>query len=109
MVLTLANSLGSAQRTFRVISVTDAPAGIAGTSSDEVTAYTVDGGIIVDVAEVGNYGICVYNAAGQQVATMNQQLSANQKVKVALGQPGVYVVTIAKDDKQLRTVKLIRK
>ena len=109
VVLTLANSLGSAQRTFRVISVTDAPAGITGTSSDEVTAYTVDGGIIVDVAEVGNYGICVYNAAGQQVATMNQQLSANQKVKVALGQPGVYVVTIAKDDKQLRTVKLIRK
>jgi hypothetical protein len=107
--LTLSNSLGSAKRTFRVISVADVPTGITGASGNEVAAYTVDGGVIVDLADGGNYSIQVYNAAGQQVAAKSQQFAAGQQVKVALGQPGVYLVTIAKDGKQLRTVKLIRK
>ncbi len=107
--LTLSNSLGSAKRTFRVISVADVPTGITGASGSEVAAYTVDGGVIVDLADGGNYSIQVYNAAGQQVAAKSQQFPAGQQVKVALGQPGVYLVTIAKDGKQLRTVKLIRK
>lgn len=107
--LTLSNSLGSAKRTFRVISVADVPTGITGATGNEVAAYTVDGGVIVDLADGGNYSIQVYNAAGQQVAAKSQQFAAGQQVKVALGQPGVYLVTIAKDGKQLRTVKLIRK
>ncbi len=109
VVLTLANSLGSDQRTFRVIKVTDDPSGIADATMNEVAAYTVDGAAIVELAAAGNYEISVYNAAGQQVAVKKQAFAAGQKAQITLAQPGVYVVNIVKDGKQLRAVKLISK
>jgi hypothetical protein len=108
-VLTLANSLGSDQRTFRVISVVDDPSGISDATLGEVAAYAVDGAVIVELVSAGNYDICVYNAAGQKVAAKQQAFVAGQKAQISLAQPGVYVVSIAKDGKQLRSVKLINK
>jgi hypothetical protein len=108
VTLTLANSLGSDQRTFRVIHV-DAPDAIESVDTDHAKAYTVDNTVFVELANAGNYNISVYNAAGQLAASKHQQMTAGQKVQLTLGQPGVYVVNIEKDGKQLRTVKLIRK
>ncbi|MBQ2122694.1 MAG: T9SS type A sorting domain-containing protein [Bacteroidaceae bacterium] len=109
VVLTLANSLGSDQRTFRVISVVDDPSGISDATLGEVAAYAVDGAVIVELVSAGNYDICVYNAAGQKVAAKQQAFVAGQKAQISLAKPGVYVVSIAKDGKQLRSVKLINK
>lgn len=108
VVLTLANSLGEAQRTFRVIKV-DGSTGIDNVAADEAAVYAVDGQALVEVATAGNYNICVYNAAGQQVAAKTQQLAAGATVQVTLTQPGTYVVVVKKDGKQVRTAKLLNR
>ena len=108
VTLTLANSLGQAQKTFRVIKVT-APVGVDNAAADEVKAYTVNGAAFVEVAEVGDYRINVYNAAGQLVANKAQQLAAGAKVQLTLGQVGNYVLSVEKDGQVVRTVKLLNK
>lgn len=106
VVLTLANSLGQDQRTFRVIKVTGST-GIDAATADEAQVYTVDGAALVEVANAGNYSIRVYNAAGQVAAEKTQQLAAGTKVQLTLAQPGVYVVVVEKDGQAVRTVKLL--
>ena len=108
VTLTLANSLGQAQKTFRVIKVT-APVGVDNAAADEVKAYTVNGAAFVEVAEAGDYRINVYNAAGQLVANKAQQLAAGAKVQLTLGQVGNYVLSVEKDGQVVRTVKLLNK
>ena len=108
VTLTLANSLGQAQKTFRVIKVT-APVGVDNAAADEVKAYTVNGAAFVEVVEAGDYRINVYNAAGQLVANKAQQLAAGAKVQLTLGQVGNYVLSVEKDGQVVRTVKLLNK
>ena len=108
VTLTLANSLGQDQRTFSVIKV-GAPEGIENAAGAEMNVYTVDSQLFVELAEAGNYCINVYNAAGKLAATAAQQFSAGAKAQLTLHQKGVYVLSVEKDGKVVRTVKLLRK
>ncbi len=108
VTLTLANSLGQDQRTFGVIKV-GAPEGIDNAAGAEMKAYTVDSQLFVELAEAGNYSINVYNAAGKLVAKAAQQFNAGAKAQLTLHQKGVYVLSVEKDGKVVRTVKLLRK
>jgi endo-beta-N-acetylglucosaminidase D len=108
VTLTLANSLGQDQKTFRVIKV-GVPEGIENAAGAELNAYTVDSQLFVELAEAGNYCINVYNAAGKLAATTAQQFNAGAKAQLTLHQKGVYVLSVEKDGKVVRTVKLLRK
>lgn len=108
VTLTLANSLGQDQKTFRVIKV-GVPEGIENAAGAELNAYTVDSQLFVELAEAGNYSINVYNAAGKLAATTAQQFNAGAKAQLTLHQKGVYVLSVEKDGKVVRTVKLLRK
>lgn len=105
--LTLANSLGSAQRTFSVIRVSTN--GIGATEAGEVKTYTVGENAVVEFAEAGNYEVSVYNTAGQAQARKAAQLHAGNAMNIHLANAGVYVLTVKKDGKTVRTVKLMRK
>ena len=107
VTLTLANSLGSAQRTFSVIKV--AANGINAAEASDIKTYTVGENAVVEFAEAGNYEVSVVNAAGQLQAHKTAQLNAGNVVNVHLSNPGIYVVAVKKDGKQVRTVKLVRK
>lgn len=108
VTLTLANSLGQDQRTFRVIKV-GVPDGIDNAAGAEMNVYTVDSQLFVEMAEAGNYRLNVYNAAGKLAASEAQQFSAGAKAQLTLHQKGVYVLSVEKDGKVVRTVKLLRK
>lgn len=109
VTLTLANSLGKAERTFATITVGD-PTGIFNVENGAgLNAYTVDGGLIVSFAEAGNYEVSVFNANGQALAAKAANVDVAQSMTVNLNKSGVYVVSIKKDGKLVRTVKLIRK
>lgn len=108
VTLTLENSLGSDSRTFQVITVAG-ETGIDQAQGVNADAYVVEGRAFVDFAEAGNYTVRVFNAAGQVVASKAQGISAGQKMQITLGQTGTYILTIEKDGKNLRSVKLLSK
>ncbi len=109
VTLTLANSLGSDQRTFRVIKV----GGTTGINATETTAtakvYAVNGMAYVQFDESGNYGVEVFDATGALVARKVQAVGAGQSVQVRLPQKGMYVLKVTKGGKTLRVVKLMNK
>lgn len=108
VTLTLANSLGSDSRTFQVIHV-DTTEGIAGTDASEMKAYTIDGAAIVELAQEGNYDIALYNVAGIKVAGKSVKANAGDKVQVAMDNKGTYILTIEKDGKPVRSIKLFNR
>ena len=107
VTLTLANSLGSAQRTFSVIKV--ATNGISAAEASDVKTYTVGENAVVEFAEAGNYEVSVVNAAGQLQAHKAARLNAGNAMNIHLANAGIYVVAVKKDGKPVRTVKLVRK
>ena len=107
VTLTLANSLGSAQRTFSVIKVSST--GIGTTETDDVKTYTVGESAIVEFTEAGSYEVNVFNTAGQMEASKAAQLNAGNAMRIHLANKGIYVLTVKKDGKAVRTVKLVRK
>lgn len=109
VTLTLANSLGSASRTFQVIKVTGKTDGIDNVENGSADAYVVGDKMFVEFAEAGNYNVRVYNVAGQLVASKAQQMGNGQQMQITLGQVGTYVLDIQKDGRTVRTVKLLRK
>ena len=107
VTLTLANSLGSAQRTFSVIKVS--ASGIGAAEASEIKTYTVGENAVVEFAEAGSYEVSVYNTAGVAQARKAAQLNAGNAMNIRLANAGIYVLTVKKDGKVVRTVKLIRK
>ena len=109
VTLTLANSLGSDQKTFSFITI-EAPSGIdALASAVDVKAYTVGRDVIVEFASAGNYAVDVYASDGRGAASRSASLGAGQTMQITLPAAGVYVLRVAKDGKTIRTMKLIRK
>ena len=108
MTLTLANSLGSDQRTFQVIKVGN-PQGIEDVNGAEMAVYTVEGAAIVEFAEAGNYNVSLYTTAGQKVANKNAEVAANSRMQVAIANKGTYVLVVEKDGAIVRSVKLLNK
>ncbi len=107
VTLTLANSLGADKRTYQVIKVT--PTGIESVETSNLNAYTVGSEVFVEFEETGKYDVRVYNVAGQEVAARAQTMSAGSKMQLTLGQAGTYVLTVKKDGRVVRSVKLLRK
>lgn len=109
VTLTLTNSLGSDSRTFQVIKVSGGASAIDEAQNGNTDAYIVDDKAYVDFAEVGNYVVRIFNTAGQLVANKSQAVSKGQKMQITLNQSGTYILTVQKDGKNVRTVKLLRR
>ncbi|HEY9551127.1 MAG TPA: LamG-like jellyroll fold domain-containing protein, partial [Prevotella sp.] len=108
VVLTLKNSYGSDTRTFKVIRVGN-PTGIGHAEAGQMNTYAVDRDVFVEFADAGKYAVQVYNAEGMQVADRTADVVAGAKMRVHVGNAGVYVLRVVKDGKTVRTVKLICK
>ena len=109
VMLTLANSLGSAQKTFSLITI-EVPNSIdALPTAGDVKAYTVGRDVIVEFASAGVYTVEVYTTDGRAAASCSASLGAGQTMNVTLPATGVYVLRVAKDGKTVRTMKLFRK
>lgn len=108
VTLTLENSLGSDQRTFQIIKVGDM-SGVEDVQNVDITTYVVDGAAVVEFAEEGIYNVSLYTVDGRTVASKEVAVAGSDKVKVAMGVQGTYLLTVEKDGKILRSVKLLNK
>ena len=109
VTLTLENSLGSATKTFKSITVGTGATGIEDATLEGTEVSVENGMAIVNFASAGNYNVRVYNAAGQLVASKAQFMTEGQHAQIALGHAGVYVLQIEKDGQTLANVKLLNK
>ena len=109
VTLTLANSLGSDQRTFSVITVGDPTNIKVVETAENAKVYTVNGSAFVQFNNSGKYTVQVYNVAGALVAQKAQQVTAGQYVEVGLPSSGVYIVKVMSGTKTVRVVKLVNK
>ena len=110
VTLTLANSLGSDTKTFSLITIGNLT-GIdeVTTDKDNLKAYIVGETAIVEFAEPGNYTVSVYNVNGQAEASSEAIISSGQTMRVHMAKAGVYVLSVKKDGKTVKAVKLLRK
>ncbi|MBR2638849.1 MAG: hypothetical protein IKD40_08425 [Bacteroidaceae bacterium] len=108
VTLTLTNSHGSDSRTFQVITVGD-PTGIENVEGADVATYVVEGAVIVNFAEAGNYNVSLYTAAGQLVAAKAVAVVAGDNAQLTMGAKGTYVLVVEKDGKLVRSAKLLNK
>ncbi len=107
VTVTLTNPHGTDSKTFSTINVGDAT-GIEEVSADQLRAYTVGDVVLVDFHQPGNYEASVYNVAGQLLTTKAATITGSDHMRLALPQPGVYVVRITRDGKPVAAVKLYR-
>ena len=109
VTLTLSNSYGADSKTLSAITVGAGETGIDNAEVLETEVGVENGMALVNFASEGNYVVNVYNAAGQLVATQAQYMAAGEQAQLALGQAGVYVLSVLKDGKAVANVKLLNK
>ena len=109
VTLTLANSLGSDQKTFSLITIRTYNSIASAETANELKAYSVDRDVVVEFADAGNYTVSVYTTDGRAAASRSAALGAGQTMRLTLPNSGVYVLRVAKDGKTVKTMKLIRK
>ena len=111
VTLSLTNSLGSDQRTFQVIKVEgeDIEDGIDEVIAENFTTYTINGIAFVEFAQAGNYNVSLYTVAGKKVAEKAAAVTAGNSMQIAINAEGTYILTIEKDGKIVRSVKLYNK
>ncbi|MBF1626995.1 MAG: T9SS type A sorting domain-containing protein, partial [Prevotella sp.] len=83
------------------------PTGINGTEAADMKVYSVDRDVLLDIETAGNYLVQIYSTNGQLVAGKDLSVNGSDNVRLHLGAQGVYIVSVKKDGKTLRTVKLI--
>ena len=108
VTLTLSNSLGKDQRTFTAITIGNST-GIEDVAADDVKAYTVGEDVLVEFAADGKYTVNVYSVGGQAQATETADITAGGNMQIHLAAAGTYVLSVKKDGKVVRTLKLMRK
>ena len=109
VTLTLTNSLGSDQRSFQVIKVEGDASSVENVVSGDVATYAVEGAAVVEFAQEGNYTVKLYTVAGESVAAKSASVGSGDTMQIAFKAKGVYLLTIEKDGKLLRSVKLLSK
>ena len=110
ITLTLKNSWGENTKTYPVIDVKNDAAidGIAA-DADGMKVYTTNKVLFLEFAEGGDYEVSVYNMSGMLMGKDARNINAGELMNINLGQAGVYVVSIVKDGKDLRSVKVVNK
>ena len=110
ITLTLKNSWGENTKTYPVIDVKNESAidGIAA-DADGMKVYTTNKVLFLEFAEGGDYEVSVYNMSGMLMGKDARNINAGELMNINLGQAGVYVVSIVKDGKDLRSVKVVNK
>ena len=108
LTLTLSNALGSDKRTFQVIKV-DGPLNIDKVPAEDIKTYTVNDIVFVEFAQEGEYNVSLYTVSGQKVAEKTSELAAGGKMQININAKGIYILTVEKEGKPVRSVKLHNK
>lgn len=111
VTLTLTNSWGSTTKTISDYIVVKEASGIDNATTEEgyvIYPRPFEGKVNLLFAEEGNFEVMAFDAQGRRVAQRAYQAMAGEASELSLAgaQPGAYVITILKDGKCVRSVKV---
>ena len=110
VTLTMTNSWGSTTKTIEDYIVVKSATGIDNAKTDEgymVYPRPFQDKVSLLFAEEGNFEVMAFDAAGRKVAQRAYQAERGEVSELSLtGAKGVYVITILKDGKCVRSVKV---
>ena len=111
VTLVLTNSWGSTTKTINDYIIVKEGTGIDNAATGEgyiIYPRPFDGKVNLLFAEEGNFEVMAFDAQGRRVAQRAYQAMAGQASELSLAgaQPGAYVITILKDGKCVRSVKV---
>lgn len=110
VTLTMTNSWGSTTKTIEDYIVVKSSTGIDNAKTDEgymVYPRPFQDKVNLLFAEEGNFEVMAFDAAGRKVAQRAYQAERGEVSELSLtGAKGVYVITILKDGKCVRSVKV---
>lgn len=113
VTLTVTNSWGSATKTIQDYIVVKSSTGIDNVATEEgylIYPRPFEGKVALLFAEDGNFEVQAYDTAGRRVAQRTYQAVRGEISELSLqGAAGTYVVTILKDGKCVRSVKVSMK
>ena len=109
LTLNLKNSWGEDNMEYPAFYVSTAIDGVAADADSNLKAYTVNKVLFLEFAEDGDYEVSVYNMSGMLVGKDARSINAGEMMNITIGQTGVYVVSIVKDGKELRSIKVANK
>ena len=107
--LNLKNSWGEDNAEYPAINVTTAIDGVDADGEEGMKVYTMNKTLFLEFAEGGAYEVSVYNVSGMLVGSDSRSINAGEQMYVNIGQAGVYVVSVKKDGKELRSIKVVNK
>lgn len=107
LTLNLKNSWGEDNQTYPVILVGDPSSIDCVEANDAAKVYTMNKTLFIEFAESGDYEVAVYNMSGMLIGNDARSINTGELMHINIGQAGVYVVSIKKDGKELRTVKVV--
>lgn len=108
--LTLKNSWGEDTAEYPVVYIDKSSIdGIASDAAEGVKAYSINKTIFVEFAEGGDYEVNVYNVSGMLEGRDARFINSGEVMNIGIANSGVYLISIVKDGKQLRTIKVINK
>ena len=113
VTLTVTNSWGSATNTIQDYIVVKSTTGIDNVATQEgylIYPRPFEGKVALLFAEEGNFEVQAYDTAGRRVAQRTYQAAKGEVSELSLqGAAGTYIVTILKDGKCVRSVKVSMK
>jgi glycosyl hydrolase family 85 len=111
--LTLKNSWGEDSAEYPVVHISNeeynAIDGIDADVTGGIKTYSINKTIFVEFADGGNYEVSVYNVSGMLEGRDARYVNAGEVMNIGIANSGVYLISVAKDGRQLRTIKVINK
>ena len=74
-----------------------------------MNVYTVDGILFVEFASSGEYTVSVHDITGRLAGRSTRRMLAGDNMSISLSKGGIYVVSVEKDNKNMRTIKVLNK
>ena len=105
--LTLTNSWGSDSKDYPLFTIGAAAIDGIAADGEDVEAYTVNKTLFLEFAQEGDYEVNVYSMSGVLAGRDARAISAGEVMSIALGQTGVYVVSVTRNGKVVRTIKVV--
>lgn len=108
--LSLDNSYGSHTASYPVFNITGKEGGISDiVGNDKMNVYTVDGILFVEFASEGEYTVSVHDISGRLAGRSTRRVLAGDNMSISLSKGGIYVVSVEKDNQNMRTIKVLNK
>lgn len=107
--LSLSNAYGFSEKEYPVFAVAD-DSGLDGVVvPDDAIVYVVDGMVFVDFSAAGRYTVEVHDVSGRLAGSDCRDIAAGDRMGIRLAGNGAYIISVLRDGRLMRAVKVLNR